>query len=138
MGVVSDVRSHLVSEGLVEGSTGWTCTRRRVHDATDQLVVITEDGGAPPTGVHAASGVGSAVLEDPAAQVLVRGAAWDADASYDKAEAIREELDGASGSVGSGSYHRIIAQTSEPLFVGYDESGRPQHTISFRFLTDAS
>lgn len=134
MSAVDDVRSWLVAQGLVEGSTGWTCTRRRVHDGSDRLVVLTDDGGSPPTGVTSTSGLGEAVLLDEGVQVRVRAEEWDADAAQTKAAAIFADLNGASGTLGDTTYMRVVAQTSQPIFIGYDDRGRPEFTVTFSMM----
>lgn len=129
--LVDDVQAYLEAEGITDGSTSWPSVRRRLHDGSDQLVVITEDGG--PTPEIGAPGVRSASLKDPAFQVRVRATAWDGDASAAKAQEIFDALHGRLKlEMGEGRYLRVAAQSPEPVFIGYDERGRPEHTISFR------
>lgn len=134
MGAVSDVQTYLEAQDIIGGSTGWTSVRRRMHEAADKMVVLTEDGGAAPE-IQAATGLGDAALKDPGVQIMVRAEEWDGDAALAKAQAIFDALHGLSGTVGSGSYLRIKAMTSEPLFAGYDDRGRPIHTIAFRLMS---
>lgn len=136
MGVVADVQTHLEAQNLIGGATGWASFRRRVNDSADQQVVISEDGGPAPE-FPAASGLGSAALADPGVQVFVRGSPWDGDSTQAKAEAIRDELHGLVDTTISGTrYIRIRAMTPEPVFLGFDDNGRPEHTISFRLMRD--
>ena len=139
MGMVEDVQMFLAqySPAIIDGSTGWPSVRRRVHDDSDQLVVLTEDGGFEPE-TPSAEGLGDSALKQPAVQVRVRGEPWDSDASYEKAQEIMDALHGVMRQdVGYGYYLRIKAQTSGPVFIGFDDRGRPEHTISFRAVQAA-
>jgi hypothetical protein len=131
--LVNDVQSYLADVSLVDGSTGWPSVRRRVNDQMgDALVVITEDGGLEPE-TPSETGIGSATFREPAVQVRVRAGAWDGDAAYAQSQAIFDVLHGARNvTMGSTFYHRVKAQTASPVFIGYDEQGRPEFTTSFR------
>lgn len=132
MGFVSDVQTFLQNEGLIGGATGWTSLRRRILDDVDQIVVFSEDGGLEPE-QPAAEGIGDNATTDPAVQIYVRGRPWDGDSASAKALAIFDKLQGQRDAViGSSRYIRIQARTSEPTFLGFDERGRPELTISFR------
>lgn len=148
MSAVDDVVAYLTTQGLVGGASGWPVVRRRLTDAPltvggpvpDQLVVVAEDGGTAPE-MSANQGVGDSALEDPAVLVTVRAAAWDGDSSRIKATAILVALHGLLGVqlVPSGQFYlRLRAQTPEPIFAGFDDIGRPRHTVSImlmRFVT---
>ena len=141
MGVVDDVTTFLAAQGLVGGATGWQCFRRRMTDqpAIDQAVVVSEDGGSMFE-LKASEGIGDSALADPGVLVSVRAKQWDGDASYAKAAAIIAALHSkfSQALVGSGTvYFRIRAMTAEPVFTGYDDQGRPIHTVSFRLLKAA-
>lgn len=144
MGVVDDVVAYLTAQGLVGGNTGWPVLRRHMTDqpltvggaVPDQLVVVAEDGGTAPE-MKASFGIGDAAIEDPAVLVTVRGAAWDGDGTYAKAAGILAALHGLRGVqlVASGTtYLRTRAQTPEPIFAGFDDAGRPRHTLSVMFM----
>ena len=137
MSVVEDLYEYLVGEGVAAGSTGWTILRRRIMDAPagDQLIVLTEDGGALPA-IPAEEGIGASAESDPAVQVRVRAKAWDGDASAAKAGEIFTLLHGKRNLIMNGNlYLRVRAQTAQPVFMGFDSKSRPEHTISFQFLT---
>lgn len=134
---VDDLYQFLETQGLAGGSTNWNLIRRRMGDdpITDQVVVLSEDGGLPPE-IKETSGLGDTALEDPAVLVTVRAAEWDGDASRAKAGDIMAALHGMRNIlVGTTTYIRIVAQTPEPVFAGFDEKGRPLHTLSFRMLS---
>lgn len=133
MGVVADVQDYLAAQSIVDGATGWPSARRRMHDGDgDKLVVITEDGGPEPE-MAATVGIGSAAWRDPAVQVRVRGEPWKGDAAFAIAEAVFTALNGLiDETINSTRYMRVVAQTSGPVFLGYDKKNRPDFTISFR------
>jgi len=137
MGLVADAYAFLVAQNIVEGSTGWKLRRRRLDETANQLVVLTEDGGDVPE-IATVEGIGDAALKDVGLHVIVRGEPWDGDGSFTKAQEIHSLLHGQLGvTMGANFYHRLQARTAEPLFAGYDERGRPTHSISFLGLTDA-
>ena len=132
MGFVSDVQTYLEAEGVVGGSSGWTSLRRRILDDVDKIVVFSEDGGLEPE-QPAAEGIGDNATTDPAVLVYVRGGPWDGDSASTKALAIFDALHGQrNAAIGASTYIRVQARTSEPVFLGFDERGRPELTISFR------
>ncbi len=129
MSVVDDVQEYLDYEGITDPTT-WPSVRRRVHDGSDQLVVLTEDGGALPE-IPATTGIGSAALGTPAVQVRVRGKPWDGDSARAKAEEVILHLHGRQSAwIGETLYRSIQAQTLEPVFMGFDDKGRPEFTVS--------
>lgn len=139
MSGVADVYTFLETQGLAGGVTGWDLLRRRVMDtpSLDQSVVVLEDGGFEPE-LPADEGIGDSALGDPGVIVQVRGKAWDGDASFAKAQAILAALHGlrnvALGGSGADVYLRVRAMTSEPVFAGFDDQGRPMHTVGLRLL----
>jgi hypothetical protein len=145
MGAVDDVQAYLEAHALAGSGTGWDVLRRAQLDPKqgtqlpigDQLVVLTEDGGQPPE-IPSADGIGDSAEADVGVQVLVRGGAYDSDATRDKAEAIRSALHGLlGGAVGATTYLRVRALTPEPVFLGFDDRGRPRHSVSLRLLRAA-
>lgn len=138
MSVVDDLDSFLETQGIAGGSTTWTLLRRRVTDepAEDQLVVLTEDGGLSPE-ISEDEGIGDSALADMGVLVTVRAGAWDGDASFDKAMEIFTALHGQLDVLlGSNTYMRVRARTAEPVFIGFDDQGRPRHTIAFLLLAE--
>lgn len=146
MSAVDDVFTYLgpsPGQGLAGGATGWALVRRRMGDPptfTDQAVVVAEDGGPSPE-IKATSGIGNAAIQDPGVIVMVRAGAWDGDACKAKAAAIFAALHGKLNIqlVSGGTlYYRVRALTPEPIFAGFDDTGRPRHTVAFRLLTAAA
>jgi len=134
MSIVADFQAYLADEELVDGTTGWPSVRRRVNDTMgDQLVILTEDGGMDPETPAPLGSLGDEALMEPAVQVRVRGEPWDGDSAREKAGEIFTALHGLLRvEMYEAYYLRIKAQTAEPVFIGFDERGRPEFTISFR------
>lgn len=134
MGLVEDVQSYLEDQGLTDDD--WPSAWLR-HDESDQLVLITADGG-PQMEVPAAEGLGSAALMRPAVLVTVRGEHRDAYAPYEKILAIRDALHGLTDvTMGSTRYMLVRARVPEPAGPMLDDSGRPEYTMSFIATADA-
>jgi hypothetical protein len=134
MSIVDDVLAYLASAEIVDGSSEWPSVRRNVHDGSDRLVIVTEDGGVPPE-TPSPTGIGDSAFMEPAVQVRVRGEPWDSDSASAKAQDVFDALHGfMRGDLGSTYYIRVAAQTSSPVFIGFDTNGRPEFTISFRAL----
>ena len=135
MGVVADVQTYLEAQGIIGGATGWKSLRRAIvdgpgDDSFDQLVSIREDGGFAAE-VKAAEGIGDAAIGRPAVLLTVRAKKADGDASGAKAQEIFSALNSFIGTMGVGYYLVVNARTSGPVFAGFDERGRPLHTIGF-------
>lgn len=138
MSAVNDVFTYLTAQGIAGGSTEWDLKRRRLMDApaTDQLVVLTEDGGRAPE-IAETEGIGDSALQDVGVHVLVRAEAWDGDASAAKAQEVLDALHGRRDvQLDQTTYLRVRALTPEPVFLGFDEQGRPRHTVALRLLTE--
>lgn len=136
---IDDLYTYIVAQGLA-GNVSWDCGKRRLTDDSrvkDQVVVLTEDGGFTSE-MSAPSGIGDAALKDPAVLITVRAGKWDGNTGRAKANDIFSDLHGKRNAlIGATTYLRVRAQTPEPIFAGFDEQGRPLHTISFLMMTDA-
>jgi len=137
MGLVEDLGSYLLAEGLVD-DVDWTLVYRNMSDEVpDKVVVLTEDGGPDPE-IPADAGIGDSAMKDLGIQVMVRGAPWASDETLAKAVEILGSLHGMLNvTLGSTEYLRVIARSGEPAFAGFDERGRPHHSASFLCLTGA-
>jgi hypothetical protein len=132
MSAVADVQAYLESGGLIGESTEWPSVRRRVHDNSDRLVILTEDGGTPPP-LYATQGLGESSSATVGVQVRVRGAPWLSDEALALGRAITAALHSLAGiAIGSQTYEVVTALTADPVFIGFDEKGRPEFTMSFR------
>ena len=136
MSAVDDVYAYLIDQGIAGGSTAWSLARRRLMDAPaeDQIVVLMEDGGTAPE-IPTDEGLGDSALQDAGVHATVRAGAWDSDASVAKAIEIYDALHGLLDTeVGSTTYMRVRARTAEPVFLDFDDKGRPRHTVAFLLL----
>ena len=133
MGVVEDFQLDLQTAGIVDESSGWPSVRRVVHDGSDRLVVLTEDGGfepEPPTN----AGLGDIAFEWPAVQIRVRGDQNEGDEAFAKIIEIRDRLHGRQyATIGYSDYIWVKAQ-SGVIPIGLDERKRPEFTLSFRAM----
>jgi hypothetical protein len=141
--VVADVATFIEDAGVAGGSTAWKLFRRRMADQGmgDKIVVVSEDGGMAPE-FPSVVGIGDSALEDPAVLVTVRGSVNDSDATEQKAMEVYELLHGRrdvqlTTESNATTYYRVKARTPGPVFAGFDERGRPIHTVSFQCLRDA-
>lgn len=133
----SDVFDFIVAQGLTTG--GWSILMRKIMDDSDQLIVVQEDGGTVE--MPASAGIGSQVMADKGVLVTVRAKESESDVSFAKANAILVALHGLRGVElvsGGDTYLGIRALTPEPVFAGFDDRGRPLHTVALRLLTDAA
>jgi hypothetical protein len=128
---VTNVQTYLDAQAITGGVTGWTCVRRGTHDQADRMVTVTEDGGPTPE-LPSPSGVGDVAFVDRGVHLEVRGRARKSDESAAKALEIWAALHGLMGvTMGSTVYERVTALTAGPVFVAFDEIGRPIHTVAF-------
>ena len=137
MGAVADVFDFITAQGFAGGSSGWDLLERRMMDkpATDQLVVVGEDGGGLPE-IPDDVGIGDSAYKDIGVLLTVRANAWKGTVGFTKAQDIFDAMHGKHNLVmGSTTYLRVRARTPEPVFAGFDERGRPRHTLALLLLT---
>jgi hypothetical protein len=85
--------------------------------------------------MSAVLGVGDSALEDVGIHITVRGDASNSDDSFARANTILRGLHGLRNvEIGTRTYLAIRAMTPEPVFLGFDETARPRHSIAFRML----
>ena len=129
---VRDVQLWMQEVGLVDGSTDWPSVERLLHDESERLVVLTDDGGREPE-LPAAAGLGSAAIGDAGVEIIVRGEAEGPEETQEKAQEILDALHGQFNvGMGYGSYLRVKSLTSQPAFIGYDERRRPVFRVAVR------
>ena len=133
MSVVNDVHAYLAN------AIGGEIFRRREADLPemgDAITVIYEDGGAPPE-MPAAAGIGDSALGEVGVLITCRAGPWDGDASRTRAQACLDALHGLKAvTLGNTYYLGVRALTTEPVFAGFDATGRPRHTVAFRLLRE--
>lgn len=137
MSAVDDVFAYLQAQTIGGTTSDWALLRRRMLDDSTaaQALAVQEDGGPEPE-MPAAEGIGDSALAEAGVLVTVRAKAWDGDASRAKAQAVIDVLHGLRGVQLAGNtsrtYLAVRALTSEPVFAGFDDQGRPKHTVALR------
>lgn len=136
MGAVADLQTYLAAQSIVDGATGWTSSRRVMHDHADQLVVLSEDGGPVPE-IGTSAGVGSGALKREGVQIVARSEPHDGDSSAAKVQEIYDACHGLrDATLGATTYLGVSAMTPGPVHVGSDEDGRVMHSIAFRLIAE--
>lgn len=138
MGMVDDVFTHIenASPAITGSGTGWYLSKRAVtDDHGDRIVIVTEIPGRAPETPAPAGTLGDSAFVFPSVQVRVRGRPWKADEARAKIQEIYDILHGVlREAVGTTIYSRVKANSSEPIFIGYDE---PQHRPGFTWTFSA-
>mgnify|MGYP003395104934 CR=1 FL=1 len=128
--LLDDVRTYLISQGLVEGSTGWSCTEAYMPDDADKTVAIFETGGLPADTLDRKN---RAVTF----QTRVRAARLDFTTARTKWQQIFDALQDAQVASGSPQslvgYVFIQAMAVAPTHFN-DNNGRPNLTSHRRCL----
>ncbi len=120
MSILDTVGDKLVSDAVVDGSSGWTLCKSYMPDnldnATDQVVAVFETGGAFPT----------PGLEYPDLQIIVRGLAYEYDLVRTKVDDVVASIDDAtlSGFI-------FVYLSNSPIPLGYDANNRPSVSLNF-------
>lgn len=129
---VDDVQMFLSENGITDGSTDWPSVLRMMHDESDRLVVITEDGGPAPE-LPAAAGVGDSALADVGVRIVTRGSIDEIEEAQAKAQEIFDALHGQlNTTLGYTPYLRVRAFNAHPYFVQWDDRRRPVFSSAFR------
>lgn len=130
MSAVFDVQDFLALRGVVDGSTTWPSVQRDVNDSSNQLVVISEDGGETPE-AGSFEGSGDAAIARPWVQVLVRGNPNDGPSVAEKMEEVKATLHGRYGVLMGSNTYLAVTALSEPVPFK-DSKQRWVMTLSFR------
>lgn len=127
MALLDELAVYLAAQGVANIQRG------ALMDTPDACVALIETGGLGS--VHTMSGgAGSAKVERPGLQVLVRGAAQDYEEPRSRATSVYTALDGLANTDLSGvRYFSIFAEQS-PFLVGRDDNARV--LIGFNLLVE--
>lgn len=117
MSEIVDIRNHLITQGIVEGATGWDCTIGYTRTSADQTVVIQHDFGDLPT----------KELFFRNFYIRVRAAPYAYDVCETKLLQIMNTLDDAT--IASLVY---IFADSDIINIGTDENNRPLLGVNFK------
>ena len=128
MGLLDDVADVLSSGGV--GTVGTSLFKGALPSTPDAVVALFETGGPGP--IHAmAKGPGTALVERPHVQVLVRDAR--ADAAKKTAQDANELLDALERTINGVKYLSVYA-IQAPFFLTRDETGRVVYAVNYEVL----
>lgn len=128
MSLTTDVRLHLISQGVAVGGTtqDWTCLIGGLSDQVARAqIAVMETGGLAPLDVM---GTGDTeTLTRPGVQILVRGNANDYSTTEAKAQAVWTTLHRQSF-----ADFLTIEGTTNPIWLGYEpDTNRPLWSLNF-------
>ena len=118
MALIEDIKTYLVAQGLVEGSTGWICRLGTEPSTPNQVVTIYEQPGIAPA---RAFGGNASDVPRPTFQVRVRG---ENDQDYATPAAKIVAIAQALNKTAVTPTFEMIARDSGPLPLGLDGSNR--------------
>ena len=122
--LTDEIKTRLTAEGLV--ATGYTVLRGKMPATPDKVIVLREGGGA---GLERF--MGSASIEQPALQVLVRGAAFDYDGPRQVIERIYQAAQGWGAFAVSGVRYLGLTALQAPNKLREDENERVEFVVNF-------
>ncbi|MEW5725092.1 MAG: minor capsid protein [Thermodesulfobacteriota bacterium] len=124
--VAEDFKDVLVGAGLgtFASSSGWSIHVGRYPEKPDTVICLTDSGGYPSNPAF--------LIDHPTVQVMVRGTPNGLMAAYYKIVDIRRVLLGRPPEVINGARYVGVWEQSPISLVGWDDKGRPLHTLNFR------
>lgn len=128
--MLSDIRSYLIAQGLVEGATGWKLYAGYFPDDQDQMVGLFDLPGMPADTLGREN-------RRLMFQLRVRAARLDYAVAVAKWQELFDALQDAQSSGVSPDYlagYVFIQATSVSPMVFYDDNGRPNLTTGFRVM----
>jgi hypothetical protein len=123
--LTSEISARLSSESLV--TTGYTVVRGKVPATPDKVIVLRETGGAGPERFLG----GSASVEQPALQVIVRGAKHDYDGPRLQIEQIYQAAMGWGAFTASSVRYLGLTPLQAPTKLRDDENERVEFVVNF-------
>lgn len=101
----------------------------RLPDAPSEAIAFSDTGGVAPQNVF-----GGTANRQPSLQVMVRAQALDYLRSRALIDTVFDVLHCKSNIVANGNVYQAIDATQEPIWLGYDESERPQWSLNFTLM----
>ncbi|MCC5580585.1 hypothetical protein IMZ11_33705 [Microtetraspora sp. AC03309] len=110
----------------VDGTAGGTIFLTVLPTSPDRAMAVARYGGAESDATDD--------YDEPSIQVRVRGPATDARIAEQDAQAVYDELHAiGSRSLAGGTWLQdVIGTQSGPIYIGRDQSGRPEWTVNLR------
>jgi len=121
------VATHLATENVVDGGTGWPLFESFVPSTPDKVVVLTPTGGLEPDNQGDSQLVGVVTF-----QSFTRGGKLkEEENAYTDAMNKAIEIFTNTNKAQIAGFTHLFALQSRPIFIGYDENRRPQFTMNF-------
>ena len=125
MSLLDDIKNKLVSDGIVDGSTGWKFYKAYLPDSPSNVVAIYEMPGPEPDQTQGIA------YEYPGFQIYTRASAFEYDVARSKLMEVYRSLNNAD----IPGYNYIYAADSGPILDSYDKaSNRPILFLSFNTM----
>lgn len=134
--LITDVLNFLVSEGIIEGATGWTRGAGYLPPDPDQVIAVFETPGLVPEVVK--TGSTEQAYDNPGFQIRGRGGEFGYDALRQKMGQVFRTLHESVLAPTSGDplYVIVTAVQSGPLPIGLDEESRPGLVWNFTAMRE--
>lgn len=116
--MLTELAARFASEGLV--AAGYTVMRGVLSDAPDKQIALFETGGSGPSLFLG----GSTAVDQPALQVMVRGAAHDYDGPRLVVERLYQAMAGWGGFTASSVRYLGVTPLQAPFVLDRDASER--------------
>ena len=133
MTMLTEAAGYLVSQAVCT-KIGKDLFIEEIPESPALMTALFSYGGEPPEFTH--DGPGD---DRPSLQVRTRAAKNGNAAGHARALAVHTALNGLSNTALSGTRWKFVrALQSEPIFLGYDEQGRPEWSQNYAIIKDPS
>lgn len=116
------------SVGTFNVATGWGIFIGKQSEKLDTAITIYNTGGLPPNPKW--------LIDNPTAQVMIRGAANGYEAAHSKAVECKDALLGLPSQTLNGDRWDAINITGDLNELGFDEKNRPLFSINLRMIIE--
>ncbi len=128
---LTEIGDHLISEGIVNGATGWLLSKSFMPAKPAQMVVIYETPGFPSDVIS--EGSSETAYDQPSFQVRVRGDVRGYEAARQKIQQVYLALHAMEPGV---NFVYLYSDQSGPMPMGDDDNDRPELTWNFVTFKD--
>ena len=125
--ILEAIGNYLVAQG--QGTLGTDLFLSRMPETPDACVCVYEGEGGVPEFT-----MGTTMLDNPAIQIIVRGAREDYVTARDKAQTIRLLLSGLTNETLSGVVILRFSPIGSILPMGFDKNDRPMISSNYRAI----
>ncbi len=127
MSALDDIIAQLVTDAVVDGSTGWGSMRSFMPDSPDKIVVVFDVGGGDVDQTQ-----GTHQFDNILFQVRVRATEQD----YSAASTKMDEVFASLNNVSITGYTYIFANSIQPIPLGLDKNNRPELVMNFSAMKE--